>query len=261
MQFIDAIWEFKNTGKHTCELVFEAGDDFYSYPAELINNQYEFSVAKVPAGNLGLIHKLEEEGYRYLENQLLIEFDVSQVSSLYEEWSSQLAAFSCDVVEEEELMEKILDEIENNMFETDRYSLDPLMGGKVSSVRYRNWLRSLLDHGTTDIYIMKRNNVDVGFFTIKQETERLSTCPIAGIFSDYKNRGYFLALAFLWLKASSERGYKRLSTSISTNNTSIHSFLSKVFSFKVKTTYVVLRKVINKNKIENINSYSGFPGR
>lgn len=242
----DAWWDEANTGIKTCEIVFDNNDNFAHYKERSIENDFEFSIAKVPVGNTQLIHCLEDDGYRYLENQIIVVFEVSQVGNIYEKWHSKLDSLSCLHVKGEEQINKILDEVKGDMFQYDRYSIDPFWKDGVSSQRYIRWIGEMYFSGKTDFYLMKRGEEEIGFFSLKRVSESISSCPIAGIYPRYQKHGYFLALAYLWLRISSEQGFKKLTTAISTNNLPIHSFLSGVFSFKIEQTFVVLRKVLKR---------------
>ena len=245
MKLIDAYWELKNSGVKTCEVVFNTTDEYSSSLKDEIEKQFDFSVVKIPVGSLDLIHILEEDGYRYLENQMMIEFEVSQAADIYSEWYSRLDGFNCTRISDSDSFNLLMNEVRSDLFQADRFSLDPYWPAEVASCRYANWIDSMYTEGTTDFYLLQKGHEPAGFFSLKKESVLSGSCPIAGIFNKHRKHGFFLALVYQWLKISAELGYKKLSTSISTNNIPIHSFLSRIFFFKIEATYVVLRKVIN----------------
>jgi hypothetical protein len=245
MKIIDAFWDRKNTGLNTCEILFGERDIFQMYLDANVESKYDFSVVKIPVGNLRLVHQMEDNGYRYLENQMLISFEVDQLEEINQKWQRLLPGFTYNLLKELEGINSIIGEVNNKMFENDRFSLDPYWRTNVSSLRYTNWIRDMFEKKGTNFYLMKKNNEPVGFFTIKHISEHICNCPIAGIYSKFKSHGYFFALAWFWLEESKKLGYKKLLTSISTNNKAIHSFLSKVFFFRVNEILIVLRKRLN----------------
>ncbi|MCJ7448908.1 MAG: hypothetical protein MUO72_14575 [Bacteroidales bacterium] len=244
MKLVNTDWEEKNTGLKTCEIIFEKEDKYQLYLDANIEERYDFSVIKIPVGNLGLVHQMEDAGYRYLENQMIISFEVDQLGKVDLKWQRFLSGFSYFLITEGDQINSILKEVSNEMFENDRFSLDPFWAGRISSLRYVNWIKEMYDKRCTQFYIMKKNECDVGFFSLKTVTKQISSCPIAGIYKKYKSHGYFFPLAWFWLKESNRRGDKKLIATISANNKPIHSFLSKVFSFRVDETLIVMRKVI-----------------
>lgn len=241
---IDASWEKNNTGLKTCEVIFEKGDSFKSYLDLNLEGRYQFSVAKVPVGDLELIHHLEDIGYRYLENQISLLFEVENILINNSLEDRLVKGFGCRLVTSEKELASILFEVSNNMFETDRFSLDKFWPPLLSSKRYCNWIRELFDSGSTQFYVIFKNETDIGFFSMKSEKQGYSICPIAGIYNKHKSVGYIYSLTYFWLLKGKEMGLNRLETSVSSNNRLILSSLSKGFLFKMTEVYTVLRKII-----------------
>lgn len=246
MKIINAIWEERNTGLKTCEIVFEKKDTFQTYLDSEIENNYEFSVVKIPVGNLMLVHKLEDFGYRYLENHIILCLEANQLDDINPRWKRLLTGFKCKLLTTNEEMVSVLHEVENNMFNTDRYSLDPFWPANISSRRYSNWIKDLFESGIAQFYLIVKDEKEIGFFSIIKESQNINSCPIAGIFNVHKSAGYIFVLTWFWLLKSKEMGYEKLTTSISSNNRVILSSISKVFTFKVSDTYIVMRKILKK---------------
>lgn len=245
MRLINALWEENITGLKTCEIIFEKGDRLQTYLDSTAEERFDFCVVKIPAGDLNLVHQMEDIGYRYLENQITISFEADQTEKIDKKWGRLLAGFTYSLVTTEEQIESILAEVNSKMFENDRISLDPYFTNHVSSKRYTGWIKEMYEKNNADFYIMKKCNEDAGFFSIKNVSAKVCNCPIAGIYNKFKAHGYFFALTWFWLTESKKSGYMKLQTSISTNNTAIHSFLSKIFFFRIDETMIVLRKLIN----------------
>ncbi|MGB8490331.1 MAG: hypothetical protein WCE64_04680, partial [Bacteroidales bacterium] len=244
MKIINASWDENITGLKTCEITFEKNDTFKAYLDAGIEKDYRFSVVKVPAGDLQLVHQFEETGYRYLENQFRISFDNRQLDTLNQSWTNLLKGFTCKQVSTPGELDLIIREVEGNMFRTDRFSLDPLFSGSdIPSKRYVNWIEELYKKGETQFYTIARHAAVAGFFTLRQESKNVCSCPIAGIYPGYKSAGYIFVLTWFWLQKSRELGTNKLITSISSNNRNILSSLSKVFSFRIDEIKVVMRKV------------------
>lgn len=246
MKIINAIWEKRNTGLKTCEIVFEKNDTFQTYLDSNIEKNYEFSVVKIPVGNLMVVHQLEDFGYRYLENHLVLSFEVNQLDDINPLWNRLLTGFTCKLLTTNEEMALVLQEVENNMFDTDRYSLDPFWSGNISSKRYSNWIKDLFESGIAQFFVIVKDEKEIGFFSIKEESQNINSCPIAGIFNSHKSVGYIFVLTWFWLLNSKKTGIKKVVTSISTNNRVILSSLSKVFAFRVCDTFIVMRKILKK---------------
>jgi hypothetical protein len=246
MKIINAIWEKRNTGLTTCEIVFEKADTFQTYLDSHIENDYQFSVVKIPVGDLMLVHQLEDFGYRYLENNLVLSLEANQLDDINPLWKRLLKGFSCKLLTTNEELASVLHEVENNMFNTDRYSLDPFWPDNISSKRYSNWIKDLFESGIAQFYVIVKDEKEIGFFSIKKESQNINSCPIAGIFNSYKSAGYIFVLTWFWLVKSRETEIKKLITSISSNNRVMLSSLSKVFAFRICDTFIVMRKILKQ---------------
>ncbi len=87
MKIVNAYWDEKISGYKTCEILFEKHDTYQDYLNAEIERNFKFSVVKIPIGNLKLVHQLEDFGYRYLENQLFLSFNVEQLEYLNLKWN------------------------------------------------------------------------------------------------------------------------------------------------------------------------------
>ena len=126
MNIINAVWDEKITGLKQCEIVFAQSDTFQTYLDAEIEKIFKFSVVKLPVGNLSLVHQLEDIGYRYLENQLFLSFNVEQLEYLNLKWNRLFTGFTYKQVTSADELKSLTDQVSDKMFEADRYSQDPL---------------------------------------------------------------------------------------------------------------------------------------
>jgi hypothetical protein len=244
MNITEASWDEKITGLKQCEIVFEESDTFTTYLDAEIERNFKFSVVKIHIGNLKLVHQLEDFGYRYLENQLVLSFNVEQLSHINSIWNRLFNGFSYKFLSSKDELANVTNQVSKNMFEADRYSQDPFWPNDLSSRRYVNWINELFDLSQIKFYTMINNGKEVGFFAIKRESQKVNSCPIAGIYNKYKFSGYIFILVWDILVISRDMGAKKFFTSISSNNRNLLSAFSKIFNFRVDDTFIVLRKVI-----------------
>lgn len=244
MNVIDALWDEKITGLKTCEIVFEKADTFQTYLDAGIERTFKFSVVKIPVGNLKLVHQLEDIEYRYLENQMVLSFNVEQLEHINSIWHRLFSGFSYKLLTTKDEIVSVTNQVSDKMFEADRYSQDPFWTDDLSSKRYVNWINELFETSQVRFYTMIKNGREVGFFAIKNESQITNSCPIAGIYNQYKFSGYIFVLVWYILVISMEMGVKKFVTSISSNNRNLLSSFSKIFNFKINDTFIVLRRVI-----------------
>ncbi len=243
MNIIDACWDEKITGLRTCEIVFGKTDTFQTYLDVDIEKNFKFSVVKIPVGNLRLVHQLEDFGFRYLENQMVLSFNVEQLEHINTIWNRLFNGFSYKFLTTREEITSIKNQVNDKMFGADRFSQDPYWADDISSIRYVNWIDELFNKGLVRFYTMIKYGTEVGFFTVKNESQKINSCPIAGIYNQFKSSGYIFVLVWDILVISREMGVNKFVTSISSNNRNLLSSFSKIFNFKVDDTFIVLRKV------------------
>lgn len=242
MDIIEAFWDQQITGLKTCEVLFKTGETYEDYLKKDLEREFQFIVVKIPVGNLKLVHKLEDAGYRYLENQLCLSFESEQIDSINLKWHRLFEGFGYKSVITQSEIASITEQVSLNMFEADRFSQDPLWRKDFSSQRYINWINNLFLMENVKIFIMVKNEKEVGFFAVKKETDKINSCPIAGIYNHYKFAGYIFVLVWYILDISRRMGMDKFITSISSNNKNLLSSFSKAFNYRVKETYIVLRK-------------------
>lgn len=109
------------------------------------------------------MHKFEDNGFRYLENQLCLSFKTDQLERINSIWHRLFEGFEYKLVTTDPEISSIAEQVSSKMFEADRYSLDPLWEKDYSSPRYANWINSLYRSEDVHFYIMVRKGTEVGF--------------------------------------------------------------------------------------------------
>jgi hypothetical protein len=249
MDITVADWDQKITGIRTCEILFNEDETYEDYLKTEVDKLYEFIVVKVPVGNLKLVHQLEDNGFRYLENQLCLSFRTEQLDRINSVWYRLFDGFEYRHVKTQSEISSITEQVSSGMFEADRYSRDPLWQKDYSSPRYVNWIRSLSLSENVKFYIMVRKGTEIGFFAIKGENNKTNSCPIAGIYNQHKFSGYIFVLVWYILEISRKEGMNKFITSISSNNKNLLSSFSKAFNYRVDEIYIVLRKSLFADRL------------
>jgi hypothetical protein len=244
MKVIDAIWEKRNTGLKTCELVFSSEDSINDYLDNNIEKNYEHIVAKVPADNIVLVHQLEDYGYRFMETQFSISVAAHELDKIDQKWNRVLAGTSYKKVDNRNDLELLLTNIKAGMFTDDRISMDERFGINVSYRRYVNWIVDIYEDKKAEIFILEKNISKAGFFIIKQVNRDVLHSIIAGIFKEYQGQGLSIALIYFYLKIAVDRNARYVNTFFSSNNQKMLNTFTKTVSFKTLNICYVLRKVI-----------------
>lgn len=245
MKIIDAYWETRNSGLITCEIVFDAKDSIEDYLAANIEKNFKYSVAKVPSDNLKLLHNLEELGYEFIETQFNICVATTEVNKIDKKWFRIIDQTGYQKIKNDQDLDIIISNILGGMFNSDRVFLDEKLGKDTSAIRYVNWIKDLYNDTNSEIFYLKKQDNNAGFFIIRKDSKERMDSVIAGIFNKYQGHGLSVALIYYYLKLALERNAKYVFTSFSSNNKAMLNSFTKSVSFKTLGIFYVLRKLID----------------
>lgn len=246
MKIILATWEKRNFGFEAVEITlsnsdFAQPDKLMSELAALTKPQV-YTLVKMPVGNLGMLHALEDQGFRFLETQFHIEKDLPGYVSPPEIASLNYQLRKAEVSKTEELWRDIADRMTNDMFSTDRVYLDSVFPVGISRVRYANWLMDLLHVSDSHLSMFMLDDKEV-FFSVDRidEDRKVVHGILGGIFQEYQNAGLGMAVWDAGLLYQSRQGMLLSKTAISSNNLPIVR-LYTYFGYRITKEMYVLRK-------------------
>ena len=216
MKIVEATWDRRNFGRNAWEVTLGRDDmaDVEKTRAALRDSRFAgaYVCVKMPVGNLKMLHALEDDGFRFLETQfsLIDKFSADDLMDVCEKAGEQVRIM---IVEKDRAAwERVIAKIEPEMFDTDRISLDPLLGPKVACTRYQNWVRDLFDDPRSFLSVMVLDGEEIAF-GVDIVDGRTSRGILGGIFPKFKYAGYGMAL----MAGPRDRTYT-LRAEVSSNN-------------------------------------------
>lgn len=216
MKIVEATWDRRNFGRAAWEVTLGRDDmaDVEKTRAALRDGRFAgaYVCVKMPVGNLKMLHALEDDGFRFLETQfsLIDKFKADDIMNLCEKAGEQIKIL---IVEKDRAAwERVISKIEPEMFDTDRISLDPLLGPEIACTRYRNWVMDLFDDPRSFLSVMVLDGEEIAF-GVDIVDGRTRRGVLGGIFPKFKNAGYGMAL----MAGPRERTYT-LRAEVSSNN-------------------------------------------
>lgn len=241
MKITKATWEKRNFGMDVYEIFLDKKDlrNFDEVFQEIKDQGFQkaYVVIKMPVGNLKALHALEDDGYRFLETQLYLN-DYFQPKDLElniirnETIRNNLTIEQIPKIREK--WEEIIQKITPGTFDTDRVSLDPILGKEVACKRYQNWCRDLFDDLNSSMHVRKINGEIYGFgIDVVDKTGSIAGV-LGAIFPSYRTT--FLGISWIDNCAGS------LKTAVSSNNpsaTKIHQHNGRII---YKMRYVLRKK-------------------
>jgi hypothetical protein len=199
-----------------------------------------YAVCKVPVEDLGAVHELEDNGFRFIETQL-------KLSLKMKSYDTSKYPYSYLPVERNDL-ETVLG-IAETIFSDDRFSVDPFIkerfAGKAAGERYRRYVIKSFEAQDECVYKMvsAATNEIVGFGTHRHTTQDEAVIFIGGIVSAYQKAGLGPISDFLAINNLRREGAKKAYTHVSARNYAIMNLEIAGLGYKVVDSHVVLRKV------------------
>ena len=192
MKIVEATWERRNFGRDVWEVTLGREDvaDVEKTLAALQDSRFAgtYVCVKMPVGNLKMLHALEDDGFRFLETQLSLmdRFKADDMLGLFEKQDAQIAFVT--VEKDKGAWERVISKVVPEMFDTDRISLDPLLGPEIACKRYKNWMRDLFSDPRSELGVMLLDGKEIAFgLDIVEGNTRHGI--LGGNFPEVKNSG------------------------------------------------------------------------
>jgi L-amino acid N-acyltransferase YncA len=98
--------------------------------------------------------------------------------------------------------------------------LDPNFTPERAAGRYVNWMHDELERGGS-VHELRVRQVGMGFFVFREDTERTGYSVLSGLYEASTSPGLGSVLLYRILAHARDRGLRRLSSHISTNNPAV----------------------------------------
>lgn len=213
MQVIDAVWEKRNLGVSTSEIMIDIKDDLYEVKRFLSEFEDEYIVLKVPSVRADITNMASLYRFVFIEDMVTLS------SNLQEIRRNPLQKRLYDSVQVEKMkkedMDELLDEVGKGMFDADRISLDPFFSSEQAGIRYVNWIQDELDKQTEFLKYVYKGEM-AGFLSIREIDGGNYTAPLGGFYRKSRNTG--LGTVVKVPEEVKKRGGRSVRTGVSSNN-------------------------------------------
>lgn len=245
MKIIDAFWEKRNINLNAIEITLESYDfnDFDKVEKELRTNYLDkYLVLKIPVGFIEELHKLQNLDFYFMENIWSLGLNIKEYK-VPNKFKDVLSKLDLKIVNNLEV-EKIIDKIEDGMYQTDRISLDPKLDSSIGTARYRNWLRDLSKKNNVVIYetILKETKEAIGYgvCVIDEEEKKLNSL-LTGLYKKYHGEGFGCSVVHSPIMIGIKKNLDKYETSISSNNINVVK-VHFPFGMNMLSEFYVLRR-------------------
>ena len=226
MKIVNAVWEKRNLGVSCNEITIEIADTINNLNESIITLESEYTVIKVPSDMYEISTNLQEKGYIFVETVINC-FNSAKLPELNSIQKRIVDSISYSEMNDNDL-KGLWREVENNMFETDRISMDSHFEAEQASKRYIGWIKDELMSGSKIYKLIFKENI-VGFFILKENENNIFTAVLGGIYKDYKAFGFGFCMNYFEIVECIEQNGKKVLNTFSTNNrgaTSMHFLMN-----------------------------------
>ena len=245
MQIQDCPWEFENIGKTTVQLNYSYEDIYNSGDVRRAVMDYEYRVAKVPCGNMDCLLGLQRDGMAVMETQLHLSKDKDSFEKEWAKYRDFYGEIDFRLVTDDKGFSKMQASIDDNMFSTDRVSLDPSFGPHIGRQRYVTWMEREYRMKSASFWWVCLDKQDVGFMMIRIKN-CIIDCLLNGLFTPFQRKGLGLLTPAspLLLSIMKKLDVDGETTTISSNNAPVVHLYNKL-NFNIKRmTYVLASHVL-----------------
>lgn len=248
MKVVDAYWEKINFGYDVVEIVLNRKDlDAVDGVVRELESNYldKYVVLKMPVADLNALHCFEKLNFNYMETSFGI-FKNIKDNDCVEILKGVENPLSVKELETESELLEVLENIENDMFLTDRVYLDSALDKSVAKSRYINWVKqeySQHEKSHVKFFIKKTTGEKVGFsLGMYDRKRRILYSVLGGIYRKYQDMGYSPFSFQAGEQDALRIGVKKIKTSISSNNVGIFKIYS-LFGYQVHSIQYTLRRL------------------
>ena len=222
MKIVEAQWEKRNLKKRVFEIEIEISDNVTSIQKALQDLTADYVVIKLSTKLHSFIDPIQTFGFKFIEliTHTKYEGQLPELNAIEERF---LAYVSANRISQSNL-NKLRDQINSGMFQTDRISLDAEFGKEFSARRYLGMIEDECSRGA-QIYQISFEDQMIGFFVLREVSQGLFLSSLGGIFPNFQNKGFGVLMNYFQIYKSFESGGNQIYSTFSSNNlgaTAIH---------------------------------------
>jgi hypothetical protein len=213
MEIIDAFWEKRNLGVDAME--FNVGiDDDASVVKDIISNEKQYNVVKIPSQNIEVTRAVQQAGYRFAEvmTHLAIRPGELRLNSIQQRIVDNIETSEMN----DDDIAQLQEEIRKNIFDTDRVYCDPQFTKQQAANRYLGWINDEQNRGGRLLkHVYKGENV--GFEGISND----KSVYLGGMYTNAKHGGFGIIIPVTVYRIGKDNGEKKIIGVVSSSNLSV----------------------------------------
>lgn len=228
-------------GRTILELTGPYDDGLASLEQDYVRTEQPlYVVYKAPIEDVASIQHLEDHGFRFVETQLRLTF------RLRKPFDTGKAGYVFERVTTEDQLRDVL-AIAGNTFTDDRFLVDPKLrdAAAISGKRYVAYVTQSFERADERVYrlVNPTSGQTIAFKTHRIVSPDEALMLLGGVHTDYKSAGVAPINAYHEFNELIRNGVKRFTTHVSARNYGVMNLEIGGFQYRIKQTFVVLRKI------------------
>jgi hypothetical protein len=226
---------------------FDGARNFPPFEEEYRQREHPIYVTcKIPAEDIGSVHMLEDQGFRFVEFQMRLR------GTLARSYDTSSYEYTYLPLSGERDLDAVLD-LASSIFEHDRVTRDPFFQRwgerNISGERYRRYVLQASRSTNECVYKLVSNSSGdiVGFSSHRMLSPESALLLIGGVRKEYRASGVGAINDYFALNELKRKGVKLIHTHVSGANYAILNLEVKGIGFRVVSSAIVMRKIYPEN--------------
>ncbi len=162
---------------------------------------------------------LEDRGFRFVE----MVYRPERALDPAECWAHGLQITRAHLADLPELLT-----IAGSAFSNERFHMDPRLDSAAGDQRYRNWVRSALDHPRQQLYVLRDGARTIAFFVVEWQGGGLCYWHLNAIAPDAQGQGYGERCWRAMMDLAREQGCASVASSVIARNNRVVNLYAKL---------------------------------
>ncbi len=237
MKIIDAVWEQRNMGVKTYEVIIDGNESLDEVCFYLSNLKADYIVVKTPVGRLNLYESLNKMGFSFVESFFVLEHGTENIVYHSQRIKEATESLTFQPINN---IDRVCENISKGIFTTDRVSLDSCFTPEQAAGRFVGWMHDEYDRGALFFEYYHGDNV-IGFVCMSKLEEGVFSDVLSGVYLGEKRFSPGSAILYKQLEVGREIGAKKIINCVSTNNPAVVHIYSQIGHTVKEIKYVFVK--------------------
>ncbi len=233
-------WEKRNLGVDTSiEYYIDSNERWDEIRDEIGHHEERYQVMHIASGNSDVLMKSVQLGFVPIETNLRLAHNLDSIDlpKPLKRFELVTDCAEANAEETQQIMGIIRD---GAMFSSDKVARDDHFGSETAGRRYAYWTKDVLDHGARMLRMNYKGRL-FAFDVFIDQGNQTGDAFLGGVVPQFSTSGLGIMPVYYITKYAKEKGYKKITTGVSSNNISILK-IHEMLGYKIENMSYCLIK-------------------